>query len=281
MWLLLAFFSFLFNGLSAFCFKINAMKKGSSEGFLWAFYLSGSIASILFTWYTHAWTWNGSIFLSGVIIGLGATIGNLLYSKAMHIGPAGLTAVISHSHVVLIVFMSLLVYEEKLTLLEHIAVVLLIFAILLLPFDPNQSLRIKNGMWYLFVGIVFVCFFVRNGGLKITEEMHLNNASIILLTYLFGLGWFTGNILLNKHTRSHATKIGIPYGILSGVFSFAMMQSFANSLALGPASVISPIASANGVIVALLSYLVYNERFSKFQLISFCLLLMGVTLLQI
>jgi uncharacterized membrane protein len=281
MWLYLAFLSFLFNGLCAFCYKINAMKKGSTEGLLFGFFLTGSLGSILFTWYTHAWQWNSSILIAGIIIGFGVSIGNFLYSKAVQIGPAGLTAMISHSNVVLIIFMSLLIYEERLSLLESIAVVLLILAVLLLPFDPNQTLRIQNRMWYLFVGIAFLCFFVRNGGVKITEEMQLNNASIILLSYLFGFGWYTAILLFNKKNRSPATKIGIPIGLLAGLCSFITMQTFASALSIGPASIISPIASANGVIVALLAYFVYKERFSKFQIISFCLLLIGIIFLQI
>lgn len=190
----------------------------------------------------------------------------------VRVGPASLTAMISHSNVVLIVFMSLLVYRERLNWLEGIAVLLLLFAVILLPFDPNQTLRIQHRIWYLLLGITFVCFFIRNGGVKITQKLHLNNPSIILISYLVGLVWYTVAILFNKKHHTPETKRGISIGLIAGICSFITMQTFASALPLGPASIISPIASTNGVIVAILSYLVYKERFSKFQFVSFCLL---------
>ncbi len=143
MWLILALLCLLFNGLSAFYFKINAIKKGSTVGLLWGFYFAGSIGSGLYAWYNHthnhtlAWSW--SILIAGIIIGLGNAVGNILYSNAVRIGPAGLTAMVSHSHVIFIVLMSLLIYNETLTRLEEVAISLIILGVLFLPFDPNQN----------------------------------------------------------------------------------------------------------------------------------------------
>ncbi|WP_028776752.1 EamA family transporter [Shimazuella kribbensis] len=278
MWLLLAFLCFLFNGLSAFFFKINTMKGGTSEKLLFGFYLAGSLGSGLYVWYTQTWVWDVKIIIAGIIIGLAATLGNLLYSKSVYIGPAGLTATVSHSHVILIVIMSVFLYAENLNWLEGIAIFFIILAVLLLPFDPNQKLRISNKLWYLFVGVAFIGFFIRNGGLKITEEMNLNNSPIIFISYVFGFVWFTVTLWTKRNEEKSTT--GIVNGLFAGVLSFAMMQSLAAALAIGPASIISPIASANGIIVAVLSYLVYKEKFSKFQFLSFSLLLIGIILIN-
>lgn len=281
MWLTLAFFALLFNGLAAFGFKVNAMNKGSTTIFLFGFFLMGSLASLLYCWYTNAWAWNISILIAGVVIGLGASVGNLLYTKAVQVGPAGLTAMISHSHVVLIVLMSIVLYQEKLTHLEGIAICFIILAVLLLPFDPNQKLRITRRSWYLFIAIIFIGFFLRNGGLKITEELSLNNSPIILVSYLVGLGWFTIPLLSQNLNSGKPHKQSLVYGLCAGILSFGVMQTQAIALTMGPASIIMPIASANGVLVALLSYWVYRERFSLFQFISFCFILVSVILLRI
>jgi uncharacterized membrane protein len=216
-----------------------------------------------------------------MIIGLAATLGNFLYSRSVYIGPAGLTATVSHSHVILIVLMSVFFYSENINWLEGIAILFIIVAVILLPFDPNQKLRIQNKRWYLYVGITFIGFFIRNGGLKITEEMNLNNSLIIFLSYVFGLAWFSITLLLKRKESKESNTTGIMPGLFAGILSFGMMQTLAVALTMGPASIISPIASANGVIVALLSFFIYKERFSHFQLISFCLLLIGIISLQI
>ncbi|MXQ55975.1 EamA family transporter [Shimazuella alba] len=238
------------------------------------------LGSGLYLWYTQSWQWNWQILAAGCIIGLATTLGNLLYSKAIYIGPAGLTATVTHSHVILIVLMSVFLYSENLNWLEAIAILFIIFAVLLLPFDPNQKLRIQDKRWYLFVGVTFIGFFIRNGGLKITEEMHLNNNPIIFISYLFGLVWFSTSFFFNLHIQKNHTEKGISYGLVAGILSFGMMQTLAAALMIGPASIISPIASANGLIVAILSYLIYKEKFSKFQFVSFLLVLTGIALIN-
>jgi hypothetical protein len=75
------------------------------------------------------------------------------------------------------------------------------------PFDPNQKLRIQDKRWYLFVGVTFIGFFIRNGGLKITEEMHLNNNPIIFISYLFGLVWFSTSFFFNLYTQNTQKNI--------------------------------------------------------------------------
>jgi uncharacterized membrane protein len=174
--------------------------------------------------------------------------------------------------------MSIFFYSEHLNWVEGVSICLIIVTVLLLPFDPNQKLRIKNNLWYLFVGVAFIGFFIRNGGLKITEEMNLNNTPIIFISYVFGLVWFTITLIINGKTIAATT--GIKNGLFAGILSFAMMQTLAAALIIGPASIISPITSANGIIVAILSYLVYKEKFSKFQFLSFCLLLIGIILIN-
>ena len=65
--------------------------------------------------------------------------------------------------------MSIIFYGETLSILEIVAIILLIISVSLLPIDPQESLLITNRAWYLFVGVSVILFFFRNGGLKIPE----------------------------------------------------------------------------------------------------------------
>jgi uncharacterized membrane protein len=282
MWFILALLSSLFNGLGAFSFKVNSMKKGTPEGLLWGFFLSGMLSFIIFATFHTPIHYNSSVIFAGITIGVAITIGNFLFSKSVKTGPAGLAAMIAHSNVVLIILMSLTIYKEKISLEEIVGIILLIAGIIFLPLDPNQELKIKNKIWYFFIGITFVMFFVRNGGLKITEEMQLNNSGVLLIAYIFGFIWFSVHLLVTKRKMEWKThKTGIFVGMLAGVLSFVAMQTYASALATGPASIISPIVSSNGIIVALLSYGIYKEYLSKFQIISFVFLLFGILLMKI
>jgi uncharacterized membrane protein len=281
MWFVLALLSSLSNGLCAFSIKINAMKKGTSEGLFWGFYLCGSISSLTFVLLTNNLQLSWEVIAAGLIIGFPTAIGNLLYSKAVQTGPAGLTAMIAHSNVVLIVLMSYFFYEEKITWLQLVGISLLMIAIPLLQIDPNQKLRIHHRIWYVFIGITFFLFFVKYGGFKVTEEMHLNNPTILLITFLVGFSWFSLHLIIKRKDYPTGSNKGILWGLVAGILAFFANQAYITALSSGPASIISPIVSTNGVIVAILSYLVYKERLSIFQFISFCLLLIGIIFLQI
>jgi drug/metabolite transporter (DMT)-like permease len=280
MWFILALLSSLANGLTGFVFKMNAMNKSSTEGLLWGFYLSGTVAFVIFVVLTNSFHLSWENIVAGIIIGFASAIGNLLFSKAIETGPAGLTMMISYSHVIFIIIISLFYYGENLTRLDLAGVLLLLISILLLPFDPNQKLRIHYRRWYLFIGTTCILFFIRNGGLKITEEMHLTNFTILLIAYLFGFVWFSAHLLLKRTSILKVDRTRI-LGLIAGILSFCAFQTYASAIASGPASIVSPIFTASGIIVTLLSFWIYKERLSIFQNISLFLLFIAIILLLV
>jgi len=137
--------------------------------------------------------------------------------------------------------------------------------------------------WYGWVILATILFFLRNGGLKITEEMNLPNTPILFISYLFGLLCFSMGIIQNRFAsfRSSNTKVGLYWGLLSGIFSFAGLQLYAHSLIEGPASIVAPIFSTNSLIVAILSILIYQERLSGIQTVCLILLFSGLISIRI
>lgn len=274
MWLLTAFLSALTFGLAGFMMKVSSMKQGSMLYLLWGLYFSGTLGFMWWMYYTDTVMLRLPILISGIVIGIGSAFGNLLFMKALEQGPASLTSPIVNSNIVFTLLMSILFFNETLSLPEVIGVTLLILAVMMLPIDPNESLRIQNKKWYGLVTVATVLFFLRNGGLKITEEMDLPNSPVLFFSYLLGLLWFSIEIFRKGETSfsSQETKVGLAWGIGSGFFSFAGLQLYAHSLAEGPASIVAPVFSINSLVVAILSILIYRERLSLFQTI--CLLLL-------
>jgi uncharacterized membrane protein len=202
--------------------------------------------------------------------------------KALDVGPASLTSPLVNINIVLTVAMSLLIYGEKINLYESIGVLLLMIAVSILPIDPNESLRIRDLRWYLLVLMATVLFFLRNGGLKITEEWRLQNVTVLFVSYAFGFIWFTVEILRKRSAFSKpAVKTGLAWGLMSGIFSFAGMQIYAIALESGPASIVAPIFATNSLVVALLSILIYRERLSIVQSFTLILLFVGLVLIRI
>src|SRR5690606_39727221 len=104
---------------------------------------------------------------------------------------------------------------------------LLILAVSLIPFDPDEELKIKNARWYFLVLLATLLFTLRNGGLKVTEEMALSGTLVLFYGYLLGLVWFLAEDLLRrirgtlaenrgdrKSTRLNSSHVKISYAVL-------------------------------------------------------------------
>lgn len=278
MWYMLALLSSISFGLGSFLMKVSSAKRGSTVHLLWGLYLTGTICFLLWVLYTDSWILNLQVVLAGIIIGFGTAMGNWLFMSALDHGPASLTSPVVNSNVIFTIALSMMWYKEELSLFEWIGVSLLVLAVLLLPIDPDEKFRIRNLKWYGLVFTATFLFFLRNGGLKVTEEMQLPSAMILFIGYIFALVWFSIEIFRNKsiHLTNLEKSTGIRWGLGSGIFSFAGMQIYATAVAEGPASIVAPIFSTNSLVVALLSIWIYKERLSQLQTISLIVLFIGL-----
>lgn len=283
-WFLISLASAITFGLSGFLMKVSSAKNGDDDYLLWGLYLTGSLGFLWWSVKTDDIQFTLISIIAGIVVGVGSAFGNLLFMKALLIGPASLTSPLVNANIVLTMAMSMLIYGEIISVTEAVGVFLLIAAITLLPIDPNENLRIRNKRWYLLIFLAMLLFFFRNGGLKITEEMHLSNTSILLISYLFGLAWFTWQILRKSSPsgcRQRKNLTGMVWGLGAGIFSFGGMQLYAIALDQGPATIIAPIFSTNSLVVAILSILIFRERLSLMQSMSLVLLFAGLILIRI
>lgn len=281
MWLLFAILSSFAFGLAGFFMKVSSAQRGSNHTLLHGLYISGTFGFLCYLMIRNEWDFSPIVWIAGLIIGIGSVVGNIYFMEAIALGPASLTSPLINSNIVFTVFMSIFIYNEHLSTTELLGVILLVSAVFLLPVDPNEKLRIRNKRWYLVVVLSMLLFFLRNGGLKITEEMNRSNSMILFISYLFGVIWFSFVKQNGTKLNSNSNKIGWIWGLLSGVFSFAGMQLYAVALKSGPASIVSPIFATNSLIVAVLSIIIYKERLSKLQWISLLLLVVGLVTIRI
>lgn len=283
MWIILSIFCSIAFGLAGFMMKVSSARKGSHTTLLFGLYVTGTLGFLVYLIVSGEWDTSPIVWIAGLIIGFGSVFGNILFMKALDLGPASLTSPIINSNILLIVIMSILFYDERLSLTETFGVGLLVSAIFLIPIDPNENLRIRNKTWYLYVFAAMMLFFLRTGGLKITEELGRSNSMILFISYFFGVIWFAIESYQKSERlgSSNAIKIGWIWGLGSGIFSFAGMQAYSLALQDGPASIVSPIFATNSLIVALLSILVYKERLSFFQKIALVLLVIGLVTIRL
>ncbi len=287
MWFPPAFAAALLFGIAGYLLKYTSHRSYPSDTVLLGLYVTGSLSFL-----TAAVVSSSSVFgiehlIAGIVVGIGSAAGNILFMRALQLGPVSLTSPVVNINILLVVLMAVIVYGERLTGREISAIVLILTGVCLLPADPRESRNIKHKTWYLLTGVSVFLFFLRNGGLKITDELNLDNTLILCA------GYFTGMVLFmfRTVTRADSKRIdsikqlelrrGLMWGSAAGVFSFGGMQLYAHALALGPAGIVSPLFAANSLVTGLLAIVLLRERLTVFQTVAVFAVVGGIVLLRL
>ncbi|KQX45236.1 EamA family transporter [Paenibacillus sp. Root444D2] len=295
MWFIAAVGSAVLFGLTGFFMKVSQMRQGSTPHLLLGLYLTGTLGFAVNS------LWEGSLFLddwrvwlAGIIIGVGSGWGNVVFMKALENGPASLTAPLMNLNILLVILMSVTIYNEHINSTEAGGIVLLIASAVLVSIKLKEPLTIKEKKWFALVALGGLLFFFRNGGLKVTAELALANTPILLISYLLSAIWFA--IAAANHTKKQQkpvqqgliatydalpSRTGLLWGLLSGCFSYGGLQLYSVALQMGPGSIVAPIFSTYGLVVVIGSVLVYKERLTLFQTIALFLLFAGLVLVKL
>ncbi len=195
--------------------------------------------------------------------------------------------------------MSVIFYGEELNLVKSLIIIILFVAIIMVKFDPNEKFVVKEKKWFIWVVLASFFLFLREGGLKITQELKLNNSQILLYSYaicfvLSAIMIYKNEIksiqVLQKNTYETKPKLylqifgdtykknGIYFGLITGICSGLGLYLYSKALYVGPASLVALIFSARSMVIIALSYFLHKERLSLFQKCSVLFLCLGLSL---
>lgn len=322
MWFAAAISSAALFGLAGWWMKVSQMQGGSSAYLFLGLYMSGTIGfgvNGLIEQSLHA-LWNDPrVWFAGLLIGTGSALGNALFMKALACGPASLTSPLTNMNIILVVGLGTLVYGEALTAFESFGVALLLAAVLLISIKSASGSQTRIGArWHLYVGLSIVLFAVRNGGLKVTDELGMDGTPVLFAAYLLSFAGFAWIIVRERRgvraiggirssgssgvgvgataagantiqgqgsggskARINKAPIGLKWGLVAGLFSYAGLQLYSVALQSGEASIAGPIFAANSIVVALGSILLYGERLNRLQWSAFLLTFAGLILIRL
>jgi drug/metabolite transporter (DMT)-like permease len=301
MWFAAAVGSAILFGLAGWWMKVSQMQSGSTAWLLLGLYLSGTIGFGLHAMIEHTLApslQNPKVWAAGIIIGAGSALGNLLFMKALECGPASLTSPLTNMNIVLVIAMGTFLYNEPLSGTQFSGVLLLLLAIIFVSMRGSKEKQsIKEPKWFIYVAVSVIMFAVRNGGLKVTEEMNLAGAPVLFVAYLLSVIWFSRSALRERNqlipigrlndtsaamSRSLRTsRTGMRWGLLAGLFSYGGLQLYAISLQTGQANIAGPIFAANSLVVAAGSIVLYRERLTPVQWMAFILTAAGLILIRL
>lgn len=299
MWIVIAVFSSIIFGIASVLMKTATLKKCPDHYILWGLYFSGSLFFLSQTYLNIDFVYNIYVLIWSILIALGSFYGNWFVIKALELGPASLTAPMLNLNLPFIIMMSVLFYEEELNLVKLLIIFILFIAIIMVKFDPNENFLIKDKKWFMWVVLGSFFLFLREGGLKITQELKLNNNQILLYSYVVCLILSSAviykneikyiNILQKNQYKfkfqlflkiiNHSSKRnGIYFGLVTGICSGMGLYLYSKALYVGPASLVALIFSARSMVIIALSYFLHKERLSLFQKCSVLFLCLGLSL---
>ena len=285
MWVLYAFGSALFAGLTAILAKCGIRKTDST------------VATAIRTVVVLAFSW-GIVFLVGseaqlaeisgrtllflVLSGLATGASWLCYFRALQIGDVNKVVPVDKSSTVLTILLAALFLHETLSWTRGIGMVCIAAGTYLMIEKKQSSGTARaGGSWLLYAAgsAVFASLTSILGKIGITGvESNLGTAirTVVVLIMSWMMVFVTGK---GAQVRK-IPKNELGFICLSGLATGGSWLCYYKALQDGPASVVAPIDKLSILVTILFSYLVFHEKLSKKAAVGL-ILVVGGTLLML
>ena len=268
MWVLYAFGSALFAGLTAILAKCGIRKTDST------------VATAIRTIVVLAFSWlmvflvgsqselgaiGGRTLLFLILSGLATGASWLCYFKALQIGNINKVVPVDKSSTVLTILLAVIFLHESLSLAKGIGIVLIAAGTYLMIEKKQSSGTAKaGGGWLLYAAgsAVFASLTSILGKIGISGvESNLGTAirTGVVLVMSWMMVFVTGK---GKQLRT-VPKHELSFICLSGLATGGSWLCYYKALQDGPASVVAPIDKLSILVTILFSYLVFHEKLTK------------------
>lgn len=284
MWVLFAFGSAFFAGITAILAKCGIKKTDSDIAttlrtvivliFSWIMvFISGSVNTV------NSISLKSWIFL--ILSGLATGASWLCYFKALQIGDINKVVPIDKSSTVLTVLLALIFLREKITALKILAVILiLIGTFLIIEKKENTNKESRNKSWLLYAVLSAVFASLTSILAKIGIENVESNLGTALRTgVVLIMAWLIVFIKGEQTQIKQIPKNEFLFICLSGVATGASWLCYYKALKDGLASVVVPIDKLSIIVSIAFSAIVFKEKLSKKALLGLLLIVAGTLMM--
>lgn len=287
MWILLAFGSALFAGITSVLAKCGIRKTDSNVATA-----IRTIVVLIFSWLMVLLTGSqsqiggigGRTWLFLVLSGLATGASWLCYFRALQLGDINKVVPIDKSSVILTILLAFLLLGEKISLPKAVGVVLIGVGTFLMiekkQTDPGNTKKGHSWFWYAFGSAIFASLTSILGKIGIAGvESNLGTAirtAVVLL-----MAWLMVFVTDKQHTIKEIPKNELGFICLSGLATGASWLCYYRALQDGLASVVVPIDKLSIVVTVAFSYFVFHERLSMKAVVGLLLIVAGTLMLLI
>lgn len=281
MWILFAFASALFAGMTAILSK-NGIKNTDSN-----------VATALRTIVVLIFSW-AMVFIVGsqgtitqissktliflILSGLATGASWLCYFKALQLGDVNKVTPIDKSSTILTMILAFLFLGEELTLLKAAAVVLIGIGTYLMiqKKKSTEKTGVRSNKWMIYASLsaIFASLTSILGKIGI-EGVESNLGTAIRTIVVLIMAWIIVFVTKKQHTIKTIDKRSWIFLGLSGIATGSSWLCYYRALQDGLASVVVPIDKLSILVTIIFSYLFLKETLTKKALMGLVLIVVG------
>lgn len=286
MWIVFAFGSALFAGLTAILAKCGIKHTDSNVatalrtivvlGFSWLMvFVAGSqkgLADI-----------EMKTFVFLILSGLATGASWLCYFKALQIGDVNKVTPIDKSSTILTMLLAFILLGEQLTWIKAAAMVLIgvgTYLMIQKKADIHSSEKGSKWLWYALASAVFASLTSILGKVGI-EGVDSTLGTAIRTIVVLIMAWIVVFVTGKQHTVKDIDKKSWVFLVLSGLATGGSWLCYYRALQTGPASIVVPIDKLSILVTIAFSYVVFGEKLNKKSMMGLILIVAGTLSLLI
>ena len=264
MWILFAFGSALFAGLTSILAKCGIRKTDSTVATA-----SRTIVVLLFSWLMVFVVGSqgtirdisGKTLLFLTLSGLATGASWLCYFRALQVGDVNKVVPIDKSSTVLTILLAAIFLQEGVSLPKGIGIVLIAAGTFLMIEKKESSGETKSAawLWYALGSAIFASLTAILGKVGISG-VESNLGTAIRTGVVLVMSWVMVFVTGKQEELKAIPKNELGFICLSGLATGGSWLCYYKALQDGPASVVVPIDKLSILVTVLFSYLVFHEK---------------------
>ena len=284
MWILLAFASALFAGVTSILAKCGIRKTDSN-----AATAIRTIVVLLFAW-TMVFIVGSQKTISQIspksllfliLSGLATGASWLCYFRALQLGDVNKVVPIDKSSTILTILLALIFLGEGITWLKGAAVALIAVGTFLM-IQKKESGGDKSKAWFVYAVLSAVFASLTSILAKVgIEGVESNLATAIRTGVVLLMSWVVVFVTKKQRTVLEIPKKELGFICLSGLATGASWLCYYKALQDGLASVVVPVDKLSILVTIAFSYFVFKEKLSKKALLGLALIVAGTLLMLV
>ena len=285
MWLLFAFGSALFAGLTAILAKCGIRNTDSN------------VATALRTGVVLVFSWlmvlvvgaqseirdiSAKVLIFLILSGLSTGMSWLCYFKALQIGDINKVTPIDKSSTVITMLLAFIFLREEITGLKFISMVLIGIGTYLMIKKKETQEKAEDKKWLLYAvgSAVFASLTSILGKIGI-QDVNSNLGTAIRTAVVLVMAWIVVFVTGKQDMVKNIDRKSWLFLILSGFATGGSWLCYYRALQTGPASVVVPIDKLSILVTIAFSYIVFHEKLSLKSGVGLLLIVVGTLALLI